>query len=282
MPSISVGNNKTWLDQADKVILEVNHWQPRELEGFHDIYCGTALPPHRRPMSSPSRMQRIGEPYLQVDPAKVVAVVETDSPDRNAPFYAPGEISRDRRPPAGLPAPRGRGAGSAKLLPLQSGVGNMANAVLAGLDGSEFTGLMAYTEVLQDGMLDLLDSGTLRAASATSFGLSGDGVAVQRRHRLLQGPHPAAQRGDLQPPRARPPARRHRDERDDRGRHLRQRQLHPRHGQRDHERHRRQRRLRPQRLPATSSCRPRPPRTARSRRSCRWSATSTTPSTTST
>jgi succinyl-CoA:acetate CoA-transferase len=47
---------------------------------------------------------------------------------------------------------------------------------LAGLDDSEFTDLVAYTEVLQDGMLDLLDSGTLRAASATSFGLSSDGV----------------------------------------------------------------------------------------------------------
>ncbi len=28
VPSSSVGNNKTWLEQADRVILEVNHWQP--------------------------------------------------------------------------------------------------------------------------------------------------------------------------------------------------------------------------------------------------------------
>jgi succinyl-CoA:acetate CoA-transferase len=27
VPSTSVGNNKTWLDQAEKVILEVNSWQ---------------------------------------------------------------------------------------------------------------------------------------------------------------------------------------------------------------------------------------------------------------
>ncbi len=79
------------------------------------------------------------------------------------------------------------------LLPIQSGVGNVANAVLAGLDDSEFTDLIAYTEVLQDGMLDLLDSGTLREASATSFWLSSDGVRrVPGRHRRLQGPHPAA------------------------------------------------------------------------------------------
>lgn len=27
IPSSSVGNNKTWIDRADKVILEVNSWQ---------------------------------------------------------------------------------------------------------------------------------------------------------------------------------------------------------------------------------------------------------------
>ena len=80
VPSSSVGNNKTWLEQADRVILEVNHWQPRELEGFHDIYYGTALPPHRRPIVITEPLQRIGEPYLHVDPDKVVAVVETAAP----------------------------------------------------------------------------------------------------------------------------------------------------------------------------------------------------------
>lgn len=85
VPSTSVGNNKTWLDRADRVILEVNHWQPRELEGFHDIYEGTALPPDRNPIQLTDPMQRIGEPYLHVDTRKVVAVVETNQPDRNEP-----------------------------------------------------------------------------------------------------------------------------------------------------------------------------------------------------
>jgi len=178
VPSSSVGNNKTWLDQAAKVILEVNHWQPRAFEGFHDIYYGTALPPHRRPLPLNEPMQRIGEPYLQVDPDKVVAVVETDAPDRNTPFDPPSETSQAiashlldflRHEVAAGRIPPG-------LLPLQSGVGNTANAVLAGLGDSEFSGLTAFTEVLQDAMLDLLDDGTLSAASATSFGLSDAGV----------------------------------------------------------------------------------------------------------
>jgi len=62
------------------------------------------------------------------------------------------------------------------LLPLQSGVGNVANAVMTGLANSEFENMTAFTEVIQDGLLDLLDSGKLVSASATSFGLSPVGV----------------------------------------------------------------------------------------------------------
>ena len=60
VPGSSVGNNKTWLDLADRVILEVNEWHPREYEGFHDVYYGTKLPPHRRPIEIQDPLQRIG------------------------------------------------------------------------------------------------------------------------------------------------------------------------------------------------------------------------------
>jgi succinyl-CoA:acetate CoA-transferase len=30
VPSSSIGNNKTWVDQAERIILEVNSWQPRQ------------------------------------------------------------------------------------------------------------------------------------------------------------------------------------------------------------------------------------------------------------
>lgn len=178
VPSSSVGNNKTWLDQAEKVILEVNHWQPRELEGFHDVYYKAALPPHRLPIPMTDPTARIGDPYLRVDPAKVVAVVETRLPDRNTTFTAPDERSQAIAAHLVdfLAHEVGAGRMPPELLPLQSGVGNVANAVLRGLDDSPFTDLVAFTEVIQDGMLDLLDSGTLRFASATSFGLSSEGV----------------------------------------------------------------------------------------------------------
>ena len=174
VPSSSVGNNKTWLDRADKVILEVNRWQAAEMEGMHDIYYGTRLPPHRMPIPLVRPDDRIGQPTLQCDPDKIVAIVETDTPDRNLPFDAPGEAARRI---AGhlldfLANEVKQGRMPENLLPLQSGVGNIANAVLSGLVDSPFHNMTAYTEVIQDGMLDLLDAGKLRMASATSFSLS--------------------------------------------------------------------------------------------------------------
>ena len=105
-------------------------------------------------------------------------MVETDAPDRNSPFSAPDpssraiaghimeflehEVKKGRLPP--------------NLLPLQSGVGNIANAVLDELSQSRFEGLTSYTEVLQDGMLKMIQSGKLDMVSATAFSLSPDAL----------------------------------------------------------------------------------------------------------
>ena len=174
IPSSSVGNNKTWLDQADKIILEVNSWQNLALEGMHDIYYGTRLPPDRRPIPILNVKDRIGQPYFLCDPAKVIAVVETDASDRNSAFTAPDRASRAI---AGhilefLGHEVKRGRIPKNLLPLQSGVGNVANAVMEGLETGPFDNLTAYTEVLQDGMFNLIKSGKMRFASATALSLS--------------------------------------------------------------------------------------------------------------
>jgi succinyl-CoA:acetate CoA-transferase len=62
LPSSSIGNNKTWIDQAERVILEVNSWQPSALEGMHDIYYGLQPPPNRGPIPLVTPGQRIGTP----------------------------------------------------------------------------------------------------------------------------------------------------------------------------------------------------------------------------
>ena len=178
IPSSSIGNNKPWIEQADRIILEVNSKQNPKLEGMHDIYYGTALPPNRKPIMLTHPADRIGEAYLHCPVDKVIAVVETSAADRNSPFKAPDATSKriaehileffQREIEIGrLPK---------ELLPIQSGVGNIPNAVLEGLDAGPFKNLTAFTEVIQDGMLKMLKSGTLGVASATAFSLSPDGI----------------------------------------------------------------------------------------------------------
>ena len=174
VPSSSVGNNKTYLQEAEQIILEVNSWQSRDLEGMHDIYYRAALPPNRLPVPLTHPGDRIGQRNFRVNPKKVVAVIETADPDRNTPFKP---LDEDSRKIAGhlldfLTNEVKQGRLPKNLLPLQSGVGNIANAVLAGLLEGPFNYLTSYTEVIQDGMVDLLDSGKMTIASATAFSLS--------------------------------------------------------------------------------------------------------------
>jgi succinyl-CoA:acetate CoA-transferase len=182
IPSSSAGNNNTWIDQADRVILEVNSWQPAELDGMHDIYYGTALPPDRTPIPILRPSDRIGVPYLRCPPEKIIAVVPTNNPDYPTPSRP---ADRDSELIAGhvldfLAHEVRHGRLPAGLLPLQSGVGNVTNPVLARLDGGPFAPLTAYTEVIQDGMLQLLRSGAMTVASATAFSLSEHGLAELR------------------------------------------------------------------------------------------------------
>jgi len=175
--SSSCGGNNVYLEHAEKIILEVNSWQDERLEGMHDNYSVNPKHGERKPIPLVTSDGRVGSPYQTIDVSKVVAVVETNNADRNAPFKAPEEIHKkiaqhildflDGEVKAGrLPN---------NLTPLQSGVGNIANAVLVGLNEGKFENMTSYTEVIQDGMLDLLDSGKLKIASATAFSVSPAG-----------------------------------------------------------------------------------------------------------
>ncbi|MEN9937039.1 MAG: coenzyme transferase [Chloroflexota bacterium] len=179
VPTSSLGNNRTWIDYADKVILEVNSWQSEGLEGIHDIHYGNTLPPRRQPIPIIHPGDRIGQPYLSCPPEKIAAIVVTNCPDRANTFSPPNDASRRI---AGhilefLDYEVKKGRLPKNLLPIQSGVGNIANAVLGGLLDSPLEGLTSYTEVIQDGMLDLMKAGKLEVASATAFSLSPDKIA---------------------------------------------------------------------------------------------------------
>ncbi|WIM67299.1 acetyl-CoA hydrolase/transferase family protein [Corynebacterium breve] len=173
VPSSSVGNSVEYINAADKVIVEINNWQSLDLEGMHDIWSVPALPNRVAvPINKPG--DRIGVGYIEVDPAKIVAIVETDEADRNAPFKEPDEVSKQIAANflQFLEDEVAAGRLSYDGYIMQSGVGNVPNAVMAGLLDSKFENIQAYTEVIQDGMVDLIDAGKMTVASATAFSLS--------------------------------------------------------------------------------------------------------------
>ncbi|ULJ70058.1 acetyl-CoA hydrolase/transferase family protein [Wielerella bovis] len=180
IPSMSIGTNNEWLKSAKKIILEINTVQLEKLEGMHDIINDIGTPPNRQPIMITDPNQRVGSAYLECDLDKIVAIVLTHANDRNSKFTEPDATSK-------LIAERmidffayevKQGRLPKNLLPLQSGVGNVANAVLTALQDSPFENLMGYTEVLQDGMLDLILSGKMKSASATALSFSP--AALQR------------------------------------------------------------------------------------------------------
>lgn len=170
----SVGNTPTLAHAAEKIVIEINEHIPAAIRGLHDIY--TPLdPPYRReiPVYKPS--DRIGTPYLQVDPAKIVGLIKTNQPDNVGGFtpldettmriganvckFLIGELRAGRIPK--------------EFLPLQSGVGNIANAVLHGLgESAEIPQFDMYTEVIQDSVLDLMEQGKCRFGSTCALTFS--------------------------------------------------------------------------------------------------------------
>ena len=64
-----------------------------------------------------------------------------------------------------------------EFLPLQSGVGNINNAVMARLgENPEIPPFMMYSEVLQESVVHLLETGKISGASASSLTISADSL----------------------------------------------------------------------------------------------------------
>lgn len=170
VPTTSMGNSSSYVAGAKKVIVEVNTTQPVELEGIHDSYVPLD-PPNRQPIPITKPEDRIGTTYIPCELDKIVAVVPCDITDKVRPL---GEIDEDAKHMgenlvAFFKKEVAEGRLPKNLLPLQSGVGSVANAVINGLVNSDFEDLTVYTEVIQDGMFDLIDAGKLRVASGTAL-----------------------------------------------------------------------------------------------------------------
>ncbi|KAK8798824.1 hypothetical protein WA158_007908 [Blastocystis sp. Blastoise] len=170
-----IGCTPEILSIADKIIIEVNTALP-SLRGIHDI-VDDPRPPHRKPYLISRVDDRVGSETIKVDESKVVAIVESTLPDNGRGFSAVDDTSKQI---AGhimdfLKNEVKQGRLPANLLPIQSGVGNIANAVVGGLVDSDFTHLNVWSEVLQDTVLDLIDANKVDTASGVSLSLSAKG-----------------------------------------------------------------------------------------------------------
>ncbi|MDD2961565.1 MAG: succinate CoA transferase [Muribaculaceae bacterium] len=171
-----IGITPTIAKIADKIIIELNSTISPNIRGLHDNYLPLD-PPYRReiPIYKPS--DRIGSPVLNIDPAKIVGIVNVDFAGKVAPFSPLDETTMQIgvNVCAFLTAELKAGRIPKSFLPMQSGVGNVANAVLAGLgENKDIPAFEMYTEVVQDSVLKLMESGKCKFASTCSLSFSDE------------------------------------------------------------------------------------------------------------
>jgi propionyl-CoA:succinyl-CoA transferase len=170
----SVGATPTFCRVADRILLELNDAHPPALLGTHDLF-EPLDPPARQDIPIYRTGDRIGSPVLVLDPRKIVGIVPTRLEDESGAFAPPtAATTRIGENVAEFLAGEMReGRIPRDFLPLQSGVGDIANSVLAALAGHpDVPDFSMYTEVLQDSVVPLLESGRCRFASTCSLTLS--------------------------------------------------------------------------------------------------------------
>lgn len=190
-----VGCVDTYAQVADKIIIELNSAYDERIRGMHDIYT-PATPPRRReiPIYEPS--DRIGSPVLHVDPKKVVAVVDCHYKYGVPPFTPVDETTAllGKNVASFLSSEIKQGRVHSGFLPIQSGVGNVSNAILDALkDAHEIPPFTLYTEVLQDKGIELIDAGRCTFASTGSLAVSDavydkimDNIEFYKQHIILR------------------------------------------------------------------------------------------------
>lgn len=173
IPTTSVGNSASFAILADKVIVEINLSQPLALEGLHDIFI-PARRPQRAPVPLMNVNDRIGTPAIEIPLEKIVAIVITEQGDSCSTILpADAETAAIAAHLVGFFEQEvAAGRLTERLLPIQAGIGTIANAVMEGFIDSPFRHLTMYSEVLQDSTFDLFDAGKLDFASGSSITLS--------------------------------------------------------------------------------------------------------------
>ncbi len=176
IPTNAVGILPTACRLADRIIVELNAKHPKEIRGMHDVF-ELADPPYRReiPIYTPS--DRIGTDCIKVDPAKIVGIVRTNEPGEGKPFTPLDDatIAIGENVVNFLVKEMKAGRLPKEFVPVQSGVGNVANAVLGCMGSNkDIPPFYVYTEVIQDAVIKLMREGRVKFASGCSLTVSND------------------------------------------------------------------------------------------------------------
>lgn len=161
---------------ADRIFIELNAFHSKNLIGIHDLY-ELERPPYRRPVPIEHPSDRIGLPYIQVDPSKIKAIVEVNLPDEARQFVEPDPITTQigQNVANFLANDMRTGTIPSTFLPLQSGVGNIANAVLNALgNDTSIPPFEMYTEVIQNSVIKLIKEGRIKFGSTCSLTVTND------------------------------------------------------------------------------------------------------------
>ena len=173
VPAAGIGIMPTICNMADKIIIELNEMFPAAMRGMHDLY-EPLDPPYRKeiPIYKPS--DRCGSDHIKVDPSKIAAVVKTNRPNESPAFTPVDAVTAKIGENVALFLEKEMHAGRipSTFLPIQSGVGNVANAVLGELGKNpHIPPFEMYSEVVQDSVVDLIKAGHCKFASGCSLRL---------------------------------------------------------------------------------------------------------------
>lgn len=163
---------------AKRVILEHNTFHSTGAKLLHDVY-ELQDPPLRQPIPLTGVGDRIGKPYVEIDAKKIVGVVECNIPDEARAFkdLDPVTTQIGMNVAEFLLADMRRGIIPQSFLPLQSGVGSTANAILAALSQDKnVPDFNIFTEVLQDAVVDMMLEGRVKDASACSLTVTNESL----------------------------------------------------------------------------------------------------------
>ncbi len=169
-----VGIAPTAASLAEKIIIELNACHPKEIKGLHDI-AEPLDPPYRKEIKIYNPEDRIGSPVLKIDPNKIVGIVKTEAHDQVGGFSPVDETTAKigDNVASFLASQLKKGLIPKEFLPIQSGVGNIANAVLGSLGSNPgIPPFKMYTEVIQDAVIDLMKEGQVSFASGCSLTVS--------------------------------------------------------------------------------------------------------------